>query len=133
MNDIGRTMTKDEYGNTARFEQMLRQIIDDVQAACPGIKLMLLTPFVLEGCATCDSEAIPDKYEKFCVGVAEEVEMCKKLAKEYNLPVIDLQAAFGKALEKAPAQHWSADGVHPTLSGHEIIKRLWLETFEKMK
>ena len=133
VNDIGRTITKDDYGNTARYEKMLKQIIDDVQAACPGIKLMILTPFVLEGCATCGSETIPDKYEKFCVGIAEEVEMCKKLAKEYDLPVVDLQAAFTKALEKAPAQHWSADGVHPTLAGHEIIKRLWLETFEEMK
>ena len=27
----------------------------------------------------------------------------------------------------------AGDGVHPTAHGHEIIKRLWLETFEKIK
>ena len=57
----------------------------------------------------------------------------KKIANKYSLPLIELQAAFDEACTKAPPEYWTADGVHPTPCGHEIIKRLWLETFEKLR
>ena len=108
-------------------------LIDEVQAACPGIKLMIIAPFVLEGYATCNTEEIPDRLERFRLDVAQKASVCKKQAEKYGLPLIELQPAFDEACKKAPASHWTGDGVHPTPAGHEIIKRLWLETFEKMK
>ena len=88
---------------------------------------------MLEGYNTCNTEEIPDRLERFRVDVAEKAAVTKKMAEKYNLPLIELQPAFDAALERAPAEYWAYDGVHPTVCGHEIIKRLWLETFEKMK
>ena len=31
--------------------------------------------------------------------------------------------------KKTGPQYWSVDGVHPTIEGHELIKREWLKTF----
>lgn len=45
---------------------------------------------------------------------------------------IELQPAFDEACKTAPPAYWSYDGVHPTACGHELIKRLWMETFYKM-
>ena len=67
------------------------------------------------------------------MGVAEKAEACKRVAEKYRLPLIELQPIFDAALEKAPANYWTYDGVHPTTNGHELIKRLWLEAFELIK
>lgn len=119
--------------DTQKFEKIYTMYIDEIKAACPDVKLMIIAPYVLEGSATCNTEEIPDKLERFKKDVAEKAEVAKKIAAKYNLPLIELQPAFDKACTKAAAEYWAFDGVHPTACGHEIIKRLWLEAFEKIK
>lgn len=119
--------------DTAKFEKIYTMLIDEIQAACPGIKLMIIAPYVLEGPKTCNIEEIPDRWNRFRADVAEKAVVAKKIAEKYNLPVIELQPAFDNACKNTDPTYWAADGVHPTACGHEIIKRLWLETFEKMK
>lgn len=118
---------------TAKFEKLYEMMLDEILEALPNIKLMIIAPFVLEGYNTCNTEENPTRLEQFRVDVAEKAAVAKKIAEKYNLPLIELQPAFDAALERAPAEYWAYDGVHPTVCGHEIIKRLWLETFEKMK
>lgn len=119
--------------DTAKFETIYTMLIDEIKAACPETKIIIISPFVLEGAGTCNTEEIPDKYEKFRIDVAQKAEVCKKLAEKYGFPLIELQPVFDAACEKAPASYWTADGVHPTACGHEMIKTLWLEAFEKIK
>ena len=68
---------------------------------------------------------IKDKKTKAMFIVSSKEEAIK--------PAEELILSAYEACKKAPASHWTGDGVHPTPAGHEIIKRLWLETFEKMK
>ena len=119
--------------DTEKFEKIYTMLIDEVRAACPETKLMIIAPYVLEGSATCNTDEIPDRLERFKKDVAEKAEVAKKIANKYSLPLIELQSAFDEACTKAPPEFWTADGVHPTPSGHEIIKRLWLKTFEKLR
>lgn len=119
--------------DTAKFEKIYTMLIDEVMAACPNIKLMIIAPFVLEGTATCNTETCPDRWQRFKTDVAEKAAASKRIAEKYGLPLIELQPVFDKACEKAPADYWTNDGVHPTACGHELIKKLWIETFEKMK
>ncbi|MBQ6706428.1 MAG: SGNH/GDSL hydrolase family protein [Clostridia bacterium] len=118
---------------TEKFEKIYTMLIDEVQAACPGIKLIIIAPYVLEGPATCNTEDVPDKWERFQKDIAEKAAVTKKIAEKYGLPLIELQPAFDEACTKAPAEYWSGDGVHPTACGHEIIKRLWIQAFEKIQ
>ena len=60
-------------------------------------------------------------------------QVTKRLAEKFGLPLIELQPVFDELCKVAPADYWVRDGVHPTVSGHEIIKNLWLEAFEKIK
>ena len=115
------------------FETIYGMMIEEVQAACPDIKLMLIAPYVLEGWATKATEEQPDRWQRFQTEVAAKAAVVRKVAEKYDLPLIDLQSLFDAACEKAPAAHWSGDGVHPTPAGHELIKRAWMETFETMK
>ena len=133
VNDTWHEIARENGVDTAKFEKIYTMLIDEVQAACPGIKLMVIAPFVLEGSATCDTEEIPDRWQRFQVDVAEKAEVSRKLAEKYGLPLLELQPVFDEACKSAPASYWTADGVHPTPCGHELIKRLWLDAFEEMK
>ncbi len=133
VNDTWHELEAQNGVDTGKFELFYTMLLDDIYAACPGIKLMLLSPYVLEGAGTCNSEAMPDRFARFQKDVAEKAAVVKKLAAKYSIPCIDLQAAFDKACEKAEPTFWAGDGVHPTAGGHELIKRLWLEAFENIK
>jgi lysophospholipase L1-like esterase len=117
---------------TDKFEKIYTMLIDEVKEALPDIKLIIISPFVLEGTATVDADN-PDKFDSFKKDVEEKAEVCRKIAEKYGLPLIELQPVFDEALKKAPADYWTRDGVHPTANGHEIIKRLWLDAFNEVK
>ena len=61
----------------------------------------------------------------------QKAAAAKRIAEKYSFPLIELQPVFDEACKKAPPEYWAADGVHPTICGHELIKKLWLETFKK--
>ena len=115
-----------------KFERIYGMLLDEVMAACPGIKLMLISPFVLEGWATMAKDEQPDRWHRFQTDVATKAVAVRHVAEKYHLPLIELQPIFDAACEVAPASHWSADGVHPTPAGHELIKRAWLDAFAKL-
>ena len=132
VNDVWHEIAKDNGVATPKFEKIYSMLLDEIREALPETKIILISPYVLPGTATCDTEEKPDRWSRFQIGVAEKAAVVKKLAETYNLPLIELQPAFDAACEKAPADYWARDGVHPTACGHEIIKRLWLETFSAL-
>ena len=119
--------------DTEKFERIYSMLIEEIQEVCPQTKLIIIAPYVLEGYNTCNTEEIPDRLAQFQKDTAEKAEASKRVAQKYGLPLIELQPAFDEACKKAPPEYWAYDGVHPTACGHELIKRLWLETFEKIK
>ena len=44
----------------------------------------------------------------------------------------DEKDRFDKLAEKAPADYWLADGVHPTPMGHEFIKEEWIKAYKAL-
>ena len=133
VNDAWHEIASRNGVDTKKFELIYTMLIDELKAACPDMKLIIIAPFVLEGGATCNTEDIPNRLERFQIDVAEKAAVAKKIAEKYGFPLIELQPAFDEACKKAPAVYWTGDGVHPTPTGHEIIKELWLEAFEKIK
>ncbi|MBO5912557.1 MAG: SGNH/GDSL hydrolase family protein [Clostridia bacterium] len=133
VNDAWHEINDKNGVDTEKFEKIYTMLLDEIYAVLPDIKLIIIAPYVLHGPATADSEAIPNRWELFQKDVAEKVEVCRKIANKYNLPLIELQPAFDKACEKAEPSYWTGDGVHPTAFGHQLIKDLWLEAFEKIK
>lgn len=133
VNDTWHEIASQNGVDTPKFEKIYTMLIDEIKAACPNTKLIIIAPFVVEGNATCNIPEIPDRLERFKVDVAEKAAVAKKIAEKYDLPLIELQPIFDAACQKAPASYWTVDGVHPTHYGHEVIKRVWLETFEKIK
>ena len=131
VNDTWHEISGQNGVDTAEFDKIYTMLIEEVQAACPGIRLMLIAPYVLEGTATCNTEECPDRLTRFRTDVAEKAEVTCRLAEKFGLPLIRLQPIFDQACKQAPPEYWAHDGVHPTPCGHELIKRAWLETFRK--
>ena len=133
VNDVWQQIDYQSGVENAEFEELYQKLLTQLWEMHPQTKVLLIAPFVLRGPATENREDQPHRWERFSQGVAEKAAITKKIARQYGLPVIDLQAAFDEACQRAPASYWTWDGVHPSAYGHELIKRLWLAAFEQMK
>lgn len=125
--DQGRPIVTDE------FEQMYDALLKEIFAACPNVKVMLISPYIMEGLFSRNTEEQPDRLNQFRIHVASRIEVVRRLAQKYDLPFVDMQAVFDAACQCADAAQWTGDGAHPTAGGHELIKRAWLAAFEQIK
>lgn len=53
---------------------------------------------------------------------------CFIIAAKHGAAVVHFQKVFDAACQRAPAEHWIWDGVHPTYSGHHLMADEWLHT-----
>lgn len=102
----------------ATYERLLRETL----AALPKVRIVLGEPFLLP----------VGKYQANYAATLAEVkrrqEIVADLAAKYGLPLIRYQAVFDAACARAPAAHWSWDGVHPHYAGHGLMAEAWLKT-----
>ena len=109
-----------------KFFNVYCMLIEEIKAALPDLKIMIMEPFVLKGPAT---EAA---WDYFSTETPKRAQKAKEVAEKYNLPFIPLQDKFDAAAANCEPTYWLADGVHPTLAGHELIKNAWLEAFRAL-
>lgn len=135
VNDIWHGFHKEAPNGTgaARFEKVYNLLLDELKEELPGLKIMLMEPFVLKGTATENREDEPERWNEFSSGVYELAAIVKKIANERSLTFIPLQKRLDDLAKTMPACEILSDGVHPTAIGHEFIKRAWLEAFDEIK
>ncbi|MBO7214281.1 MAG: SGNH/GDSL hydrolase family protein [Clostridia bacterium] len=124
VNDVWHGLQNNNGVDPKRFEKCYRNLLEETFEYTPNAKIILVEPFVLKGDAT---EA---KLEGF-LEVKKYAEIVKKLAKEYNLPVVELQAEFDRLAEIYGPKPLAWDGVHPDVLGATVIADRWFEVFEK--
>lgn len=108
-----------------KYHKVYRELIEEVKAMCPGIKIFILEPFVLKAAAT------ENDWFVFESEVAMRAASAKAVAEETGSTFIPLQEKFNALCEKAEPSYWLLDGVHPSAMGHEIIARAVAEAVEK--
>lgn len=127
VNDVWHEVGDNPNGVDAdKYFKIYSMLIEEVKAALPDLKIMILEPFVMK------AEKVADYYDMFRPEVEKRAEMAKKIAEKFNLPFIPLQAGFDELAKDAGVTYWLADGVHPTAMGHEYIKRQWLKEFNNL-
>jgi lysophospholipase L1-like esterase len=132
VNDVWHEFSRNDGVDADKFEKIYCMLIEEVKAALPDIKIMILAPFCLRASATENTEECPNKWEGFRTGVEERARRAKAVAEKYNLPFITLQDKFDAAAETAENTYWLYDGVHPTPMGHQIIKNEWIKGFRDL-
>ena len=128
INDIWHEISHKNGVDVERFEKVYRMIIEDTQKRFPNTRFILCEPFVLEGTATCATDEMPDRYERF-KEVYEYAKVTKRLAEEYGLYFLPLQEKFNEAAAKLGVQYYAPDGVHPNVGGSALIATEWMKLF----
>ena len=107
-----------------RYAQFYRMLIDWSLEKLPGVKLVLCEPFVLNFGAVADS---------WIEEMAQRGKVVRSLAKEYKQTFVPFQSVLDKAVVRGgdPALLLQ-DGVHPTLTGHQLLADAWLQTAGKL-
>lgn len=126
VNDVHRIVMQGDKSTVEDFQHAYDQLLTQTLAALPNVKLVLLEPFILPlGMVNKNPEA-------WNTEVSKRQSIVKALAAKFNAVYVPLQEVFNKALQKAPAEHWIWDGVHPMPAGHELIAREWLKAAKKL-
>ena len=124
--------TAGTYLAYALISLMEKKPIEEIQAALPDIKIMILEPLCLRAEATENTDEYPDKWNTFRTEVEKRALKARAVSEKYGLTFVPLQEKLDKAAETTENTYWLADGVHPTAMGHELIKREWLKAFETL-
>ena len=116
VNDVSHELTMQCGVDEEKYEKIYGMIIDEVKNALPGIKIIILEPFLLKGSAT------NAMWEQFRYEVEKRAAASKRVAEKYGLSFVPLQHLFDEYAADDDTEYWSLDGVHPTAAGHQIIK-----------
>ncbi len=112
VNDVWRFFegSRDEAVNLPEFKTVYRPLI--ISARNNNIPQMrLISPYLGE----------TDPSDSFKAKLTEYQDVIDRLGEEFNLPVIQLQPAFDRAMFSKPPAYWTVDRVHPTDVGHVLI------------
>jgi lysophospholipase L1-like esterase len=123
---VNDTLSARKPAETAEeFETNYDHLLAQTIAALPSTRIVLGEPFVLSVGKHVET------YAKDRAEIEKRQEAVARLAAKYHLPLIHYQKAFDEACKKAPPDHWSWDGIHPTYAGHGLMAREWLKTVDK--
>lgn len=95
-----------------RYADTFARIIDQAVAANPRIRLVLGEPFHVG----------PDRPD---AELRRRQEMVARMAERQGAAFVRFQHALDEAAQRAPAEYWVWDGIHPTYRGHQIMADAW--------
>jgi len=118
VNDLWHKIMGQSTGTVAEYEDGYGALLAQTRAALPGVRLVVLEPFVLRTGAVTDAW-FPEFDERRAAA--------QRVAHAAGATFVPLHAMFERLARRAPPAYWAADGVHPTPAGHGAIARLWLD------
>lgn len=124
VNDVCPEIAERGYFDHKKWEALYTILLEELKGALPNLKLILMSPFLLDN---------NERYPKYIKDLEIAIQITKNLAEKFDAEYIPLMDIFEEAKNLAPAEFWLFDGVHPTPAGHELIKRHWLEAFNRIK
>lgn len=125
INDVWHEINERNGVENKKYFNIYCNLIEELRAVLPDLKIFILEPFVLKASATAK------EWNVFRRETEMRAESAKAVAEKYGLFFIPLQEKFDEAATKAPASYWLSDGVHPTAAGHELIARELIPVLEK--
>ena len=127
INDVWHEFIEKNGVSVEKYFKIYSMLIEEIKEVLPDTKIMILEPFVLKGSGT------EEHFDEFRAEVQKRAAKAKEIAEKYNMSFIALQDKFDEAAKTIPNEYWLRDGVHPTIMGHELIKRCWIEEFMKLQ
>ena len=120
VNDTWHGFKSDNGVDVPRYEQFYRMLLAWTLESRPGVKLILGEPFLL---------VFGDVKRSWLPEIRQRQAVVRRLAAEFHAAFIPYQQIFDAACKRAPKQHWTDDGVHPTTAGHQLMADAWRKAF----
>ena len=119
VNDFWHKLEGKYDGTVEVYERDYRALLQRTFKELPGVKLVICEPFAITNTSAVNEKWFPefDGYR----------EAAFKMSKEFDSVFIPYQKLFDKACKLAPGSYWSADGVHPSLAGAQLMSNAWME------
>ena len=111
--------------NPQRYERIYRMLLDEVREQNPDIRFVIMEPFTGENFGSDERRKFFEEY------VSKLQPITKRLAGEYDAAYVPLQTVFDEYKKIVPSKELIWDGVHPTITGHELVARQWLKCVEE--
>ncbi len=119
VNDIWHKLSGKYDGTVADYEEGFAQLLAKTVPALPGMKLVICEPFVLR-CGAVTDEWFPE--------FDERRSAARRVADLAGATWVPFQSMFDDAVsDETPPEYWAGDGVHPTMAGHALMAKTWLE------
>jgi lysophospholipase L1-like esterase len=119
VNDTGHRFVPGMHGvPVPDYEKGYRKLLDWTKATLPAVRLVLCEPFTLP-CGSVNDQWEPEMTQRRAI--------VKQLAKDYAAVFVPFQSAFDAASRATGPRHWCDDGIHPTMAGHGLMARTWLQ------
>ena len=132
VNDVWHGIDYNWWATPEDLVRSLSEIIEKTREACPGVKIMLLEPYILLECATASTDEKPDRWDTFVREVSIRQKITREIAEKYGVAFVPLQEKLDEITSKYGVKPFSEDGVHPAPAGHELIAEAWIEAVYKL-
>ena len=123
VNDCGAEINNNSGSRIDKYERICRMMLDETRTALPGVKLLILEPFVLP------VGERAEKFDRWQELITPIQALLPVIADDYDAVFVPLQKKFNALSRVREESYWLWDGVHPTPAGHEIIAREWVKGF----
>ncbi|MCP4644975.1 MAG: SGNH/GDSL hydrolase family protein [bacterium] len=119
VNDMWHKLAGKYDGTVADYEQGFTKLLADTRAALPKTRIVICEPFVL-ACGAVNAKWFPE--------FAERRAVAKRVAEGAGATWVPFQTMFDEAVDDTtPPTYWAGDGVHPTMAGHALMAKTWLD------
>jgi len=125
VNDVWHNLGANREIKYAEVESAYDKLLTDTQTALPGVKIVLCEPFILPGPVT------KARWKEWDAAVKRIQQIVANLGTKHKLPVVHFQKVFDDACQRAPAEYWLFDGVHPAWAGHQLMADEWVRTVKE--
>ena len=119
VNDYWHKRNGNYDGTVDIYENDYRALLKRTKAALPGVTLVICEPFSLTG-GSAIGEGWQEDLKPYRI-------VAKQLSEEFDTLFVPYQSIFEEAIKRAPATYWSADGVHPSMAGAQLMASAWLK------
>jgi lysophospholipase L1-like esterase len=119
INDVWHKHRSDYKGTAESYETGYAKLLDRTRSALADTTLVICEPFSLR-CGAIEESWLPD--------IDAHRAAAKRVAEDVGAIWVPFQTAFDDATTGAtPPEYWAADGVHPSLQGHALMARTWMD------
>ena len=125
VNDVLYYLYGEESYSAENFEKEYDALLMQTRKTLPDTLLALCEPFILP------VNNVKENWDLWYAEIQKRQEIVSNLAARYKAVFVSLQKPFIEACNKAPADYWIWDGVHPMPAGHELIAREWIKTVSR--